>query len=180
MPYFPQLPWLFTLIICHECQSQEPPGRRKHPQRNLPIKDSMGILERTQYAFPWNLLCSSWRDDVLPHLLTTLSYIAWFLSGTDIAKKQYLAYRSLQFIFSNWTGKDGRESTKPLFCLFCASSFHINWDVIAASSVILEAYNTLCLDLDMDAWGINLSLPPCYFPTKCFYSFTGFILKFFL
>lgn len=32
MPYFPQLPWLFTLIICHECQSQEPPGRRKHPQ----------------------------------------------------------------------------------------------------------------------------------------------------
>ena len=46
-----QLPWLFSFIIYHECPSQEPPGKYKHPRRNLPIKDSVAVFLRE------NLVC---------------------------------------------------------------------------------------------------------------------------
>lgn len=46
MPHSLQLPWLFAFIIYCECQSQDSPGKCKHPRRNLPIKDRMGILKR--------------------------------------------------------------------------------------------------------------------------------------
>lgn len=36
----------FAFIIYRECPSQDPQGKCQHPQRNLPLKDSMGILKR--------------------------------------------------------------------------------------------------------------------------------------
>lgn len=66
-----------------------------------------------------------------------------------------------------------QTSLLPAVCL------HLSHHLGCTGRVILEAYYTLHLDLDMDARGIQLSLPPCYFPAKCFRCFTGILLTFF-
>lgn len=59
MPHSLQLPWLFTFTIYRECQSQEPPGRCKHSWRNLPIKDSKGILNREPSMHSPGIFCAA-------------------------------------------------------------------------------------------------------------------------
>lgn len=153
----------------------------KHPWRNLPIKDSMGIIKREPSmhspgifsAAPEGMMfcLSCWPPWAILH---------GFFLGLMLLRSSIWFKIIISSLFSHCTGKDGREGSKPLFLLLCASNFHISWVATAMSSVILEAYCTLCLDLDMGARDIQLSLPPCDFPTKRFHCSTGFLLTFFL
>lgn len=140
--YRPVVPRSLQFIIYHKYSSQDPRGKSQHSQRNLPLKDSMRILKRKSNMHSHGIL--SWMNDVLLRLLTTSGYFAQFL-GMALLN---LAPHSIQFIFSNWAGKDGRESVKPLFfCPSSASNFHINWNVIVL--LLLPWKHTLSLSLDM-------------------------------
>lgn len=70
----PVMPHSLQFIIYHKCSSQDPRGKSHHPQKNLPLKDSMRILKRKSSMHSHEIL--SWMNDVWLHLLTTLGCFA--------------------------------------------------------------------------------------------------------
>lgn len=100
----------FTFIIYHECPSQDPQGKCQHPQRNLPLKDS--ILRENLVCIP----VESCPGGIMfyPTCWPPWAILHSFCLGLALLN---LAPSNIQFIFSNWTGKDGRESAEPFFLL---------------------------------------------------------------
>lgn len=96
MPHSLHVHYLLWMPITRARHTQ---WKWQHPQRNLPLKDSLGILKRKSEMHSGGILC--WRNDVLLHLLTTLGYFAWFLSRTVIARFGSSQY-SVNFFSLDW------------------------------------------------------------------------------